>query len=104
MPRTAGWAINVALPIIPLPPASEPEQVAQRLGGTAAAAAPAPAAAMDAPAARAPVGRGSGAAEDAPALAEPALDMSRHKSGIIPILKCARARATAARHPAPPGP
>jgi hypothetical protein len=32
-------------------------------------------------------------AEDAQALVEPALDMSKHKSGIIPILQCVAAAA-----------
>jgi hypothetical protein len=35
-------------------------------------------------------------AEDALALAEPAVDMSKHKSGIIPILQCARRRSASA--------
>ena len=37
----------------------------------------------------------AGEAEDALALAEPAPDMSRHKSGIIPILQCVAAAARA---------
>ena len=34
-----------------------------------------------------------GEAEDALALAEPAPDMSKHKSGIIPVLQCVAAAA-----------
>ena len=77
------------------PDTSETEHVAQRPGGTAAAAVPAAAAAMSAAAAGAHAhagGPGAGAAQ-----AAPVLDMSRHKSGIVPVVQCVR--ASVARRP-----
>ena len=76
---------------------AEPEQSRSGLAGTAAAAAPAAAAMADPAAAGGPPREedddalAGGEAEDALALAEPAPDMSKHKSGIIPILQCVAA-------------
>lgn len=96
----AGSTLELRADYFHFPPdTSEPEHVAQRPGGTAAAAVPAAAAAMSAAAAGAHAhagGPGAGAAQ-----AAPVLDMSRHKSGIVPVVQCEPALRDAPRSSLP---